>query len=92
MNVGKFSPLSSVYLNREFPYIFVYCFFCRYLAIGDLLFTENVDHKNLAIHRPKSRGPIGIRVGRGLCPNLLLQRASSEQLGARGDHIFFEKS
>ena len=22
----------SVYLNREFPYIFVYCFFCRYLV------------------------------------------------------------
>ena len=29
--LGSFVP-PSVYLNREFPYIFVYCFSCRYLV------------------------------------------------------------
>ena len=32
MNNGKFCPPPSVHFNREFPYIFVYCFSCRYLV------------------------------------------------------------
>ena len=31
MNIGNFCP-PSVYFNREFPYVFGYCFSCRYLV------------------------------------------------------------
>ena len=32
MNIGKFCPNISVYLNKECLYMFVYCLSCHYLA------------------------------------------------------------